>query len=64
MSLWRVQDEFASRWMKRFYAARRDGPGPTAKAVGAASLAMLESLRRDGRSTHPFYWGAFVAVGE
>lgn len=64
MSVWRVQDEFASRWMKRFYAARLDEHGSTANAVRAASRAMLESLRRDGRSTHPFYWGAFVAVGE
>ena len=36
----------------------------TAEAVREASLKVLERRRRRGRSTHPFYWGAFVAAGD
>jgi CHAT domain-containing protein/tetratricopeptide (TPR) repeat protein len=62
MSLWNVQDEAARRWMRELYDNRLRGLS-TAEAVRQAGLAMVESQRRAGRTTHPYYWGAFVASG-
>jgi len=36
----------------------------TAAAVREASLRVLRRRREAGESTHPFYWGAFVAAGD
>jgi CHAT domain-containing protein len=63
MSLWPVQDEASRAWMRTLYEARLNG-STTADAVRQASLHTLEERRRAGLSTHPFYWGAFVAAGE
>jgi CHAT domain-containing protein/Tfp pilus assembly protein PilF len=61
-SLWSVEDTSGRAWMRRLYEARLEGAG-SAEAVHHASLGILESRRRHRQSTHPFYWGAFVAVG-
>ena len=63
MSLWSVEDAAARDWMERLYKGRLEGL-PTDMAVRDASLGMIESRRKAGRSTHPFYWGAFVAAGD
>jgi CHAT domain-containing protein/Tfp pilus assembly protein PilF len=63
MSLWSVQDEAALEWMDNLYSGRGDGLS-TAEAVRRAGVEMIERRRRAGRSTHPFYWGAFVATGD
>jgi CHAT domain-containing protein len=63
MSLWAVQDEAALEWMGNLYTARGEGM-PTDRAVQNASVRMLERRRQAGRSTHPFYWGTFVAAGD
>ena len=63
MSLWPVQDEASRAWMRALYEERLNG-STTADAVRQASLRTLEERRRAGLSTHPFYWGAFVAAGE
>ena len=63
MSLWRVEDEAAREWMKRLYKSRLSGLS-TADAVRQASLSVLRDRRRAGGTTHPFYWGAFVADGD
>jgi CHAT domain-containing protein/Tfp pilus assembly protein PilF len=62
-SLWSVEDASGRAWTRRLYEARLDGLG-SAEAVHRASLGILEARRRDRQSTHPFYWGAFVAVGD
>ena len=36
----------------------------TPDAMRAASMTVLEARRRGDRSTHPFFWGAFVASGD
>jgi CHAT domain-containing protein len=36
----------------------------TAEAVREADLSVLRRLRSANRSTHPFYWAAFVAAGD
>ncbi len=63
MSLWAVEDRCARDWMKILYEGRFRRNLETAEAVREADLAMLKSLRGQGRSTHPFYWAAFVAAG-
>ncbi|HXI04065.1 MAG TPA: CHAT domain-containing protein, partial [Candidatus Saccharimonadales bacterium] len=63
MSLWNVRDEDATEWMTALYRARFESLR-TAEAVRRASIEVLESRRRNGRSTHPAAWGAFVASGE
>lgn len=63
MSLWKVQDEASRQWMRALYEGRRDGLS-TVEAVRAAALTLIGERRSDGKSTHPFYWGAFIAAGE
>jgi CHAT domain-containing protein len=63
MSLWSVQDEAALSWMRELYAARAAGLS-TADSVRRADVEVLKARRTAGRSTHPFYWGAFVAAGD
>jgi len=50
--------------MTELYRARFVDRASTPDAVAAASRAVLERRRRSGDSTHPFYWGAFVASGD
>jgi len=62
-SLWQVQDDSAGGWMRRLYEARLSGAATDA-AVRAAQVGTIQALRRAGKSTHPFTWGAFVAAGD
>ena len=64
MSLWQVDDEAARDWMRALYAGRQQKKLTTADAVREASLSMLRSRRAKGQSTHPFFWGGFVAAGD
>ena len=64
MSLWSVEDEATRGWMKRLYEGRLTKGYGTAEAVSRASLEILTERRQRGESTHPFYWGAFVATGD
>jgi CHAT domain-containing protein len=63
MSLWRVEEEATREWMARLYRARLSGLS-TIEAVRRASLEALEARREAGESTHPFFWGAFIASGD
>jgi CHAT domain-containing protein len=63
MSLWPVDDGAARLWMRHLYEARLAGKS-TVASVNDASLEMLHEQRRLRRSTHPYYWGAFVAAGD
>jgi CHAT domain-containing protein len=63
-SQWAVEDEATREWMQVLYAARAGGAASPAVAIEAAGRAILSERRRAGRSTHPFYWGAFTASGE
>ena len=64
MSLWPVDDESSSSWMKALYRGRwRDGLS-TAAAMRQASLDVLSRRRAAGRSVHPYYWAGFVAAGD
>jgi CHAT domain-containing protein len=62
-SLWPVEEEPTRIWMLRLHRGRLSGLS-TADAVREAGLEWLAVRRRDGLSTHPFYWAAFVAAGD
>jgi CHAT domain-containing protein len=62
MSLWNVQDQSAREWMRELYDVRRTGFGD-ATSVRRASRRILRRRETEGRSTHPFFWGAFIASG-
>jgi CHAT domain-containing protein/tetratricopeptide (TPR) repeat protein len=64
MSLWSVDDQAARSWMRSLYDGRLRGGLSTADAVHAATLGALKERRARGQSTLPFYWAAFVAVGD
>jgi CHAT domain-containing protein/tetratricopeptide (TPR) repeat protein len=64
MSLWAVDDQATRSWMRALYDGRLNRQLNTADAVRDASLSMLRERRAAGKSTHPFYWAAFVAAGD
>src|ERR1700756_4974572 len=64
MSLWPVDDESTSRFMRKLYRSRFRQRLSTAEAMHQATLQTLRQRRRDKRSTHPFYWAGFVASGD
>jgi len=64
MSLWSVDDDATQVWMRALYRNRLRLGLTTAEAIRAASLGALRDRRAHGQSTHPFYWGAFVAAGD
>ena len=63
-SLWPVDDLDTREWMTALYRARFVDRKGTAESVRAADRKRLEARRAAGRSTHPFYWAGFVAVGD
>lgn len=62
MSLWDVDDVSARRWVRALYQGRLKGLS-TIDAVHRASLEMLQARRSAGISTHPSFWGVFIAAG-
>jgi len=64
MSLWPVEDKSVQAWMTELYRSRLVERRSTIDAVHQASLKILRQRRAEQRSTHPFYWGAFVAAGD
>jgi len=59
-SLWSADDTYTGALMERFYIHIAEGQ-PKATALRHAKLDLLE---RDGGHVPPYYWGAFVLVGE
>jgi len=62
-SLWPVDDQATQTWMTNFYQAKLEKGSSISQSVRAASLAELRARRQSTRSTHPFYWGGFLAAG-
>ena len=59
-SLWSADDTYTGALMERFYIHIAEGQ-PKATALRHAKL---DLLARDGGHVPPYYWGAFVMVGE
>jgi CHAT domain-containing protein/tetratricopeptide (TPR) repeat protein len=64
MSLWPVEDETTRQWMGTLYREHFLNGNDTGESVRAASLLVLRQRRAKHQSTHPFYWGAFIAAGD
>lgn len=64
MSLWPVEDETTRQWMGTLYREHFLNGKDTGESVRAASLQILRQRRARNQSTHPFYWGAFIAAGD
>ncbi|MBW4495984.1 MAG: CHAT domain-containing protein [Oscillatoria princeps RMCB-10] len=58
-SLWYVSDEATSLLMTRFYEELVKGNVGKSEALRRAQLAVL----RDSQFSHPYFWSAFVLVG-
>ncbi|MFZ0340473.1 MAG: CHAT domain-containing protein, partial [Terracidiphilus sp.] len=59
-SLWSADDTFTSALMKRFYTHLAQGED---KAT-ALRAAKLDLLAKYGTQVSPYYWGAFVLIGD
>ena len=62
-TLWPVDDRTTRTWMSAVYQSRFSKLRPTGEAVRLAALDLLRARRQRGESTHPAYWGPFIAVG-
>ncbi len=58
-SLWQVDDEAASQLMERFFGYIKKGHAKD----DALRHAKIEYLK-EAKNPHPFYWGAFVLLGQ
>jgi CHAT domain-containing protein/tetratricopeptide (TPR) repeat protein len=63
VSLWPVEDDATRYWMRALYTSRKAGAS-TVDAVRAASRDVLADQRRTGGTTHPYFWGGFVSIGD
>jgi CHAT domain-containing protein len=63
VSLWPVEDDATRYWMRALYTSHGAGAS-TVDAVLAASRTVLEEQRRAGGTTHPYFWGGFVSIGD
>jgi len=59
-SLWSADDTFASALMEQFYRHLAQGEDSSS----ALRNAKLDLLTKYGSQVNPFYWAAFIAVGE
>ena len=59
-SLWSADDTFASALMERFYQRLALGESASSALRGAK----LDMLTKYGEQVSPFYWAAFVAIGD
>src|SRR6202162_1103417 len=59
-SLWSADDTFTLALMQRFYTHIAEGQDKAA----ALRQAKLDLLMKYGRAVPPYYWGAFVLVGD
>jgi len=59
VSLWQVSDPATAALMRAFYAMYQAGVDK-AQALRQA----MTQIQQDSRWTHPYYWGAFVLLGD
>jgi CHAT domain-containing protein/tetratricopeptide (TPR) repeat protein len=61
-SLWPVPDKDTATLMTTFYRHIKNGNG-RAKALHEATIEALNNRRKLSGTAHPFYWGAFICLG-
>ncbi|MBD3234788.1 MAG: CHAT domain-containing protein [candidate division Zixibacteria bacterium] len=63
MSLWSVSDRTTCGLMENFYRNWLNGKTKR-EALRAASLKILNDQRQKHGAAHPYYWGAFILLGD
>jgi len=63
MSQWEIPDEETVTLMTDFYSRWQSVSGKS-QALREASLSLMRERRKQNGAAHPYYWGAFVCVGE
>jgi CHAT domain-containing protein/outer membrane protein assembly factor BamE (lipoprotein component of BamABCDE complex) len=64
MSLWEVPDRETKELMVSFYQNLQSGKMNRAEALRHAALKQRETVKTRYGSDNPYYWGAFVFLGE
>lgn len=64
MSMWAVPDRETQELMVAFYTNLLSGKMNRAQALRQAALAQMQVVKARHGDAHPFFWGAFVFLGE
>jgi CHAT domain-containing protein/tetratricopeptide (TPR) repeat protein len=64
MSMWPVPDEETTQLMVSLYGQLRADGGNPAQALRHAALQTMDSVRKRLGHANPFFWGAFVFLGD
>ena len=64
MSMWSVPDAETKELMIEFYKGARSGKMNRCQALRQAALNQIAVVKQRYGYPHPFYWGAFVFMGE
>ncbi len=64
MSLWSVPDRETQELMVQFYRNLLSGTLSRAQALRQAALTQMQVVKERYGAPHPFFWGAFVFLGE
>jgi len=66
MTLWKVDDKFASELMPDFYAYLLDQKHSKATALNCAKLSVLSKTQSENGIyyQHPFFWASFILYGD
>jgi CHAT domain-containing protein len=59
-SLWSIDDASTAMFVNQFYAELRNPGISKAEALRAAQQALID---KGGQYAHPFYWAAFILIG-
>lgn len=61
VSLWPVSDRATAEMMSQLYSSRSENLPKLMQRIAKSQIAKLE---RTGQTTHPYSWGAFIAIGD
>jgi CHAT domain-containing protein/tetratricopeptide (TPR) repeat protein len=64
VSHWSIEDMATAALMRMLFERRAAGETRASAALQGAMRRFLEMRRTAGRSTHPFFWAAFIASGD
>ena len=64
MSMWQVPDQETKELMVEFYKNIRSGKMNRCQSLRQAALKQLKTVRTRYGNANPFFWGAFVFMGE
>ena len=64
MSMWSVPDRETQELMVQFYTNMQSGTMNRAQALRQAALKQMQVVKARYGEAHPFFWGAFVFLGE